>query len=182
MADFFARLALTLVLIQTPVIVALAQDAGSDGDKVTATVTGQVNGEERRWLVSLDRSLPTATFSTLAPGVHQVWINAYSDDPYSRADSLQVEFTLRESGESWQVSRLELRLFPFDALHPRFSQGQGHGNAELLIRSFEADAGSARISGDLGGTLFYHQSVNTRPIPQRTQSIALSLDLDLKRN
>lgn len=165
-----------LALGLTPV--AMAQQGATS----TEFIEGHLDRQPKRWVVSLDRSLPTATVSTIAPDVHRVRINGYGSDRFSRAGSVLIEFTLRQNDGSWQAYGTEIRYFPFEPQHPRFSFGNDHGRGDIRIQSFGIEPEFGRINAEISATMFYHQSPNTRPISQRTQDIVLNLDLTLTRN
>ena len=93
-----------------------------------------------------------------------------------------IEFTLRQNDGSWQAYGTEIRYFPFEPQHPRFSFGSDHGRGDIRIQSFGIEPEFGRINAEISATMFYHQSPNTRPISQRTQDIVLNLDLTLTRN
>jgi hypothetical protein len=130
------------------------------------------------WHVHRGAHTPSAVFSTLLPGVHQIRIVGYLDEIPARKGSIQLEFVVLERG----VEQIKIIYFPFDPLHPRFSAGSDHGSVELRIESFEPGIDSARLKASLRGELFYHQSPNTRPIPQRRSLLELDIDTELARN
>lgn len=167
-----------VLLVFGPVPAVMAQQSAAS----TGFIEGHLDGQPKRWLVSLDRNLPTATLSTIAPGIHRVRINGYRNERFSRAGSVLIEFTLRESDDGWRVHGTEIRYFPFEAQHPRFSFGGDHGRGGVQVQSFEIEPVLARLSAEVSATLFYHQSPNTRPISQHTEEIALDIDLTLIRN
>ncbi|NCO18956.1 MAG: hypothetical protein GW900_02710 [Gammaproteobacteria bacterium] len=142
------------------------------------SIVGRLDGEPVQWVVHADMRSPSAVFSTLLPGVHQVRIVAYRDQRPARKHSLTLEFVLLERG----VEQLQILYYPFDPMHPRFSAGPDHGSARLQIESFEPGVGGARLKASLRGELFYHQSPNTRPIPHRTMSLDLTIDTEMVRN
>lgn len=145
----------------------------SDQESPDTFVSGRIGDKPFAWRVHAEQPHPSAVISTLLPGVHNVRIVGYADDQFAREGSVTIAFVLRDE----QVQEPEVRFFPFAPLHPRFSYGKDHGSGGLIVESVQLDTGTARIQGRFSGTLFYHQSPNTRPIPHRTREAEIEFSV-----
>lgn len=165
-----AVLMATLAYMAIPV---LATDSGPQ----QAVIKGTLGGEEMSWQLQTDQRVPSAVFTSLTPGTHQIHINAYSSERYLREGSIELTLLIADG----EVRSAEILFFPFPRLYPRFSFGSDHGTGTVSIDSLTFDANHARLSARFEGELYYHQSVNTRPISQRTRAASLQFDLTAVR-
>lgn len=152
--------------------------AQSEDQQAGNRIGGTLNGEQSQWQVLNKPPFASAVFSTILPGVHNVRITGYADGRGAREGSITLEFNLRDG----EVLDPKLLYFPFSPLHPRFSYASDHGEGKIIIEQFEDQGLSARVKGSFQGTLFYHQSRNTRPISHRTQDLALEFEVIAERH
>ncbi len=168
-------LAMTILLatMSCTTLPALAED----NDPGQSIITGTIDSEEMRWQLQTDQRAPSAVFTSLATGAHRFHINAYSNERHVRKDSIELELLISDG----EVRSAELLYFPFPRSHPRFSFGSNHGTGTISIDSLTIESGQARISARFEGELYYHQSVNTSPIPHRTRAASLQFDVTAVR-
>ncbi len=166
-------IAVLLVTMSYTAVSVLAESS----EPLQATITGTIDGEEMSWQLQTDRRVPSAVFTSLTPGTYRFHINAYSNERYLRNGSLELELLVADG----EVRSSELLYFPFQRSHPRFSFGSDHGTGTISIDSLTIEPGQARLNARFEGELYYHQSVNTRPISQRTRAASLQFDLTAVR-
>lgn len=152
--------------------------AHAAGQEPPATqIEGSVDGQPQTWIVQQEGRHSSAVFTTPSPGVEHVFIDAYTNERHAREGSLSVEFVVSQEG----IRSIVINYFPFPRPHPRFTLREDYGSGELTIDRFESGANKARVSGSFAGTLFYHQSPRTEPIPHRTRDLEFAFDLELQR-
>lgn len=168
---------LSTLLLTLAIILAVCSSVRAD-DEATGDITGWVDGEASTWIVQHDSTTPSAVFTTLTPGLHQIRIHAYENERFSREGSLYLEIVIQDG----DVYSTQIHYFPFPPRHPRFSYGPDHGSGQLTLHSLDVQADRARLSASFAGELHYHQSPNTRPIPHRTRPIRINIDLSAVRD
>lgn len=159
------------------IILLIASSAAAEEER-PADISGSVAGETMTWMTQQDSLTPSAVFSTLTPGTHQIRIHAYRDRRFSREGSLFIEFDVRNG----EIQSPRIHYYPFPPLYPRFSFGPDHGTGQLTLHSLDIQAGQARVTASFAGELHYHQSINTRPISQRVRPIRINIDLAAVRD
>lgn len=167
------------LLAVTILILSLINMAGiaHGQDSVSNSLKGSVDDESRTWIVQNDGRHSSAIFTSPSPGVEHVVINAYDDERYARKESLSVELVINAGA----IQSTSINYFPFSQSHPRFTLNENFGSGELTLDRIETGPLAATISGNFAGTLFYHQSPRTEPIPHRTRDLEFEFDLELQR-
>jgi hypothetical protein len=172
-----ARLIPTMATLLATMSYLAAPILAEAGEPQQATITGTIDGEEMSWQLQTDQRAPSAVFTSLATGTHRFHINAYSNERHVRKDSIELELLITDG----EVRSAELLYFPFPRSHPRFSFGSNHGTGTINIDSLMIESGQALLSARFEGELYYHQSVNTSPIPHRTRAASLQFDVTAVR-
>lgn len=141
-------------------------------------IAGRIDGEAVTWRIPSDESIRAATYTNVVPGVDRITIHAYRDEGHAREGSLSIELFSRQKS----VRVTEILYFPFAASHPRFTYTDEYGEVGFNIDRLELGVERGLVAGSLSAELYYHQSPRTQPIPHRTTSIELELDLEIIRH